>query len=121
MVGATAECTEFAADETDIGEVDVAGDDVSNHVPGERATQLVSRDEQAEQVVAFALGQQQTFLMTKRVAVARVQYFRQCASYLRREPGRNGVVPERSPLEESFRAEIGVHGISGINPVFADG
>ena len=65
----TAEGTEFAANETHIGEIDVAIDDVGNKISDQIPAQGVGGDEQAEQVVAFDVGQQQALFSREMAAV----------------------------------------------------
>ncbi len=57
LAGATAEGAELASDKTDVGEIDVAIDDVSDDVAGKFAAQEIGSDEKAEEVIAFGIGE----------------------------------------------------------------
>ena len=57
LARATAEGAEFASHETDVGEVDVAVDHVGDDVAGEFGAQDVRGDQQAEEIVAFGVGE----------------------------------------------------------------
>ncbi len=57
LARAAAEGAEFASHETDVGEIDVAVDHVGDDVAGEFGAQQVGGDQQAEQIVAFGVGQ----------------------------------------------------------------
>jgi hypothetical protein len=56
-----AEGAELASDETDVGEIDVAVDHISNDVAAELGAQEVGGDQEAEKVVAFGVGQRMGF------------------------------------------------------------
>ena len=66
-----AEGAELAADKTDVGEIDVAGDDVADHVAHQPLPDFVGRDHQAEQVIAGAVGEQQAILAGEHAAIER--------------------------------------------------
>ncbi len=57
LARAAAEGAELASDKTDVGEIDVAVDDVGDDVAGEFGAQYVGGGEQAEQIVAFGVGE----------------------------------------------------------------
>ena len=54
---AAAEGAEFASDKTNVGEIDVAIDHVGDDVAREFGAQQIRGDQQAEQIVAFGIGQ----------------------------------------------------------------
>src|ERR1017187_5178258 len=64
-----AEGTEFASHKTDIGEIDVAGDDVADDVPDQATADFVGGHDQAEQINAFAAGEPNAFLATEHAAI----------------------------------------------------
>ena len=53
-----AERAKLAADKTDVGEIDVAGDDVADDVADQPLPQFVGRDHHPEEIVAVGVGQQ---------------------------------------------------------------
>ena len=66
---AAAEGAELASHKTDVGEVDVAIHDVGDEVAGKFGAQQVGGGEQAEQIVAFGVGQSVSFFLRDGVAV----------------------------------------------------
>ena len=69
LARAAAEGAEFASHETDVGEIDVAVDYVGDDVAGEFGAQQVGGDQQAEQIVAFGVGQRVGFFQRQVGAV----------------------------------------------------
>ncbi len=69
LARAAAEGAELAAHKTNVGEIDVAIDDVGHEVADEFAAQSVGRDQQSEKVVAVGICQQQALLAGKAAAV----------------------------------------------------
>jgi len=69
FAGAPAEGAEFASHEADIGEIDVAIHDIGDEIAHEFATQIIRGHQQAEQIVACSVGQQQGLLARDRGAV----------------------------------------------------
>ena len=53
---AAAEGAELASDETHVGEVDVAVDDVGDDIAGKFATKFIGGDQQSEEIVAFGIA-----------------------------------------------------------------
>jgi hypothetical protein len=66
---AAAEGAEFASDETDVGEIDVAIHDVGDEIAGEFGAQQVGGGEQAEQVVALSVRERVGLLPRDGVAI----------------------------------------------------
>src|ERR1017187_2920947 len=52
-----AESTEFASHKTDVGEIDVAGNNVADDVADQTTSDFVGRHNQSKQVSAFAAGE----------------------------------------------------------------
>src|ERR1700719_603094 len=71
LARAAAEGAEFAADETDISEIDVAVDNVGDDVSDDLATQSVSRDEQTEEIVAVGVREQRALFASEHSAIER--------------------------------------------------
>ena len=61
--------TELAADKTNICEINVAGYDITDHVSDEPLPQFVRRYNQAKEIIALGIGQQQTFVAAQHSAV----------------------------------------------------
>jgi len=68
---AHAEGAELASDEADVGEIDIARDDVADNVTHQPTPDFVGRDGHAEQIVAGGAGQQNCFVTAKDAAVQR--------------------------------------------------
>jgi hypothetical protein len=66
------EGAEFATNETHIGEIDIAIDDVCDKIPDQVPTQGVGGNEKAEQIVAFGMGQQQALFWREMAAILRL-------------------------------------------------
>ncbi len=64
-----AEGAKFASDKTDVGEIDVAIDHVGDQIADQIAAQHVGRDQQAEQIVAFGIRQQQALFAGEDAAI----------------------------------------------------
>ncbi len=79
---AAAEGAELAADEADIGEIDIAIDDVGDDIAGQLATQGIGGDQQAEQVVAFGVCQQQALFAREHAAIQRFHHLLERAARL---------------------------------------
>ena len=75
LARAAAEGAEFASHETDVGEIDVAVDDVGDEVADEFGAQQIGGDQQAEQVVAFGVGECVGFFQRQVSAVLRFENF----------------------------------------------
>ena len=85
--GADAEGAEFAADEADIGEVDVAGDDVADDVSDKLLADFVGGDSKAEEVVAGGRSQQQTLFAGEHGAVEGCRTFSSAVGWRERPAG----------------------------------
>src|SRR5581483_4350993 len=68
-----AEGAKLAADKTNIGEVDVAGDDVADHVADQPAADFVGGNHQPEEIVAFALGERQALVAAEHATIERAE------------------------------------------------
>ena len=71
LARAAAEGAELASDKTDVGEIHVAIDDVGDDIADQFAAQHVGGDQQAEQIVAFGIRQQQTLFAREDAAILR--------------------------------------------------
>ena len=80
---AAAEGAELASHETDIGEIDVAVHDVGDDVAGEFGAQHVGGDQQAEQIVAFGVGERVGLFQRKIGAVLCFENFLQRRAHAR--------------------------------------
>src|SRR5207244_2022935 len=60
--GPAAECAEFAAHKTDVGEIYIPIHHIGNYVAHEVAPQLISCNQQAHQIVPFSIRQGQALL-----------------------------------------------------------
>ena len=75
LARAAAEGAELASHKTDVGEIDVAVDDVGDNVAGKFGAQQIRGRQQAQQVVAFGIGQRVRFFQRQVAAVLRFQHF----------------------------------------------
>ena len=71
---AAAEGAKLASDKADVGEIDIAIDDVGDQVADQFAAQHVGRDQQSEKVVAFGIRQQQTLFAGEHAAIQRCHH-----------------------------------------------
>jgi hypothetical protein len=62
LARAAAEGTEFAADKTDVSEINVAIHNVGNDVAGEFDSQAIRSDQQGEKVVTLSVREKHTLL-----------------------------------------------------------
>ena len=67
--------TEFAAHVADVGEVDVAGDNVTDDVSGKLTADFVGGNRQPEEVVAGGRSEEQTLFAGENSAVEGLQNF----------------------------------------------
>ena len=74
-----AEGAEFAADETDVREIDVAVHDVGDNIANEIAAERVGGDQQGNQVRAVTICQGVTLIGAETVPVLLLQHFLQSA------------------------------------------
>ncbi len=78
-----AEGAELAPDETNVGEIDVAGDDVADYISHQPPPDFVGRNHQPEDVVAGAVSEQHTFVAREHTAIERGEDLLQRCSDLR--------------------------------------
>ncbi len=81
---AAAEGAKFAADKTNIGEIDIAIDHVSDQIADQVAAQHIGRDQQAEKVVAFGVRQKEALFARENAAILRLHHLIERVTRLRR-------------------------------------
>jgi len=64
-----AEGAELASHKADVGEIDVAGDDVANDIPDQATADFVAGHDQTEQVSSFAAGEAHTLIVVQHAAI----------------------------------------------------
>src|SRR5258708_3909863 len=82
---AAAESAKLAAYKADVGEVDVAIDDVGHEIPNQFRAQFIRRHQQADQVVAFAVRQEVAFIARNQSAVLRSEHALERGAHCRRQ------------------------------------
>ncbi len=108
LARAAAEGAELASHETDVGEIDVAVDHVGDEVAGEFGAQQVGGDQQAEEIVAFGIGQRVGLFQRQVGAVLRFENFLE-RSAQRGSQARRDV----RPVERGKGFEFGVSKFAG--------
>jgi len=109
-----AECAELASHETDIGEVDVAVDDVGNDVARKFGAQNIRGNQQAEQVIPLRIGQRVRFFQRELGSILCLEnFFERCAN------GKSDAGSYVAPIERGERLEFGSRKIAGQNSLRA--
>src|SRR5579871_5698438 len=78
-----AESAEFTADKTDIGEINIAIDNVANDISGQFTAQSIRRNQQPEQVIAFSIRQERALFSCQGYAIERLQNILEHGPWLR--------------------------------------
>ena len=73
--GADAKGAELASHKADVGEVDVAGDDVADDVSHKLTADFVGGHREAEEVISASRGEKEAFVAGEDTAVERVKDF----------------------------------------------
>jgi hypothetical protein len=113
LTRSAAEGAELAADEADVGEIDVAIDDICDEVAGEFGAEFVGGHEQTEQIIAITVREQQALFEGKKTPILRGQRDFQCAT-----KGWGQAWRDIGPVErrEAFQFRVGNDSLQGSLP-----